>query len=127
MPVFVSGLKPLLPQVSFRVHPAWGELFRAEDLVSIVLSRLKAIADSTYGPVDRAVLGYPVMFETNAGGEEAFGRLASAAELAGFSQSGSAQSPSPRSRRTWRGTGQDDLFGGLRGRDVRRGGHFARG
>lgn len=81
----ISGIKQLLPDEGFTDTSSWAEVFRPEDLVGVVLERMKVFADARFGPVDHALIGYPVTFETDPGGDLAKERLHSAAAHAGFS------------------------------------------
>jgi hypothetical chaperone protein len=80
----IAGMKQLLPDEHFVDTSSWAEIFRPQDLVAVVLGRLKAYADERFGPVDRALIGYPVTFETDSAGDLAKERLLEAASEAGF-------------------------------------------
>ena len=87
----LSQLKGDLTADTFQSTHSWGVDFELEDLVAIVLRRLKSAADQATGhDVKRVVLGHPVRFAGAEGArfvelqKLALARLARAAERAGF-------------------------------------------
>ncbi len=63
-------------------------------MVAIVIERLKRLADAYWSTrVDSVVIGYPVTFETDDGGDTALERLRDAARLAGFDRVGFCPEP----------------------------------
>ncbi|MCX6778704.1 MAG: Hsp70 family protein, partial [Candidatus Magasanikbacteria bacterium] len=85
---FMRSIKTLLPMEVFTSTQVWGEAYKVEDLVAIILTNLKHKAEREVGKtINTAVLGRPVMFSTNPGEEQlAEDRLRSAASLAGFNK-----------------------------------------
>jgi len=89
----IAQVKAELADEDFGGTHSWAEDFEIEDLVAIVLMRLKKAADRQLGTaIDRVTIGHPVRF-AGAEGEDfvrlqalAQRRLASAAERAGFSE-----------------------------------------
>ncbi len=81
-----QSLKTLLRLSSFRGTEVFGIQYQIEELVAVILQRLKASAEAAAGQtIERAVFGRPVRFserdEENAIAER---RLRTAAQLAGF-------------------------------------------
>ena len=85
---FMQSLKSLLPHKSFTGTNLYGTWFEPQEIVALILRRLKEEADQVVGQeVKRVVLGRPVLFSENAEEDElAQKRLAEAARLAGFSR-----------------------------------------
>lgn len=89
----IAQVKSELADDGFHGTHSWAQDFALEDLVAIVLMRLKKAADSQLGTtVDRVTVGHPVRF-AGAEGEDfsrlqaiAMKRLTAAAERAGFSE-----------------------------------------
>ena len=89
----LSGVKHELAKLGFAGTNSWATDFTVGALVSVVLSRLKAQADSSVGaPTRSVVLGHPVVFagadpaNREASDAEAFLRLEDAARQAGFEE-----------------------------------------
>jgi hypothetical chaperone protein len=87
----LSGVKHELAKLGFAGTNSWATDFSVASLVSVVLKRLKAEADSSVEQaVHRVVLGHPVVFagadphNRAASDAEAFRRLENAAKAAGF-------------------------------------------
>jgi hypothetical chaperone protein len=87
----LSGVKHELAKLGFAGTNSWATDFSVASLVSVVLQRLKAEADSTVEKAThRVVLGHPVVFagadqhNRAASDAEAFKRLEGAATAAGF-------------------------------------------
>lgn len=83
-----QSLKTLLRYRGFRGTEVFGVSYQIEELVAIILRRLKEAADAAAGePVTRAVFGRPVRFsEQDEENETAERRLQTAAQLAGFEE-----------------------------------------
>lgn len=81
-----QSLKTLLRHESFRGTEVFGTHYQIEELIALILQRIKDTADIAAGaPVERAVFGRPVRFsEHDSENEIAERRLRTAAELAGF-------------------------------------------
>lgn len=81
-----QSLKTLLRHNAFRGTEVFGRIYQIEELVAIILGRLKSAADEAAGKsVDRVVLGRPVRFsERDEENRTAERRLRTAAQLAGF-------------------------------------------
>lgn len=81
-----QSLKTLLRHIAFKGTEVFGTTYQIEELVAVLLRRLKAAADEAAGePVERVVLGRPVQFSERADENEvAERRLYTAAQLAGF-------------------------------------------
>jgi len=81
-----QSLKTLLRSAAFRGTEVFGQHYQIEELVALILGRLKATLDEQVGQsVERAVFGRPVRFsERERENELAEHRLRTAAELAGF-------------------------------------------
>lgn len=89
----ISELKFFLADPTFKRTHSWGVDFEMEDLAAIVLSDLKRAADRACGHnVEKAVLGFPVMFAGAEGPhylqlqQLAVDRLMEAANRAGFAE-----------------------------------------
>jgi len=83
---FMQSIKTFLPNKSFVSTEIFGRRYTIEDLVAIILSKIKEIGENYVGgQVDSVVLGRPVIFsedrEKDALAEK---RLKSAARKAGF-------------------------------------------
>lgn len=83
-----QSLKTLLRHESFKGTEVFGTNYQIEELVAMILRRLKERADIAAGrPVTRAVFGRPVRFSERDGENEiAERRLRTAANLAGFEE-----------------------------------------
>lgn len=83
----MSGLKSLVPDRDFKGTSSWGSFFTTADLIAIVLKKLRRAAEEQMEcTIDRAVIGYPVHFGAAELWPKTSATLASAAEIAGFSQ-----------------------------------------
>lgn len=85
---FMKSIKRILPNRSFRHTKIAAQLFKAEDLVSLILSFLKKQADEFLNQnVTTAVIGRPVVFDENPEKDSlAQERLSKAAKNAGFEE-----------------------------------------
>jgi hypothetical chaperone protein len=83
---FMQSIKTFLPNRSFESTEVFGKKYAIEDLVAIVLRKIKAKGEAHVGcPVDAVVLGRPVVFsEDPAKDALAQERLEKAARKAGF-------------------------------------------
>ena len=83
---FMQSIKTFLPNTSFDSTEIFGKRYMIDDLVAIILSKLKASGEAHVGcPVDSVVLGRPVVFSTDAAKDGvAEKRLEKAARKAGF-------------------------------------------
>lgn len=83
-----QSLKTLMRHESFKSTEVFGENYQIEELVAMILRRLKERADAAAGkPVTKAVFGRPVRFsERENENEIAERRLRTAAGLAGFEE-----------------------------------------
>ncbi len=83
---FMQSVKTFLPSTSFRGTEVYGKRYGIEDLVAIILKKIKARGEAHVGcPVDSVVLGRPVVFSTDAAKDAvAEQRLEKAARKAGF-------------------------------------------
>lgn len=81
-----QSLKTLLRHEAFKSTEVFGVHYQIEELVSLILKRVKEAADKAAGqPITRAVFGRPVRFsERDSENDVAERRLRIAAELAGF-------------------------------------------
>ena len=81
-----QSLKTLLRHRGFKGTEVFGTNYQIEELVSIILRRIKAAADAAAGePVEKAVFGRPVRFSKDPEEDSvAEQRLLTAARLAGF-------------------------------------------
>jgi hypothetical chaperone protein len=89
----ISGVKSFLSETEFTATHSWAVDFKLEDLVAVVLRRLKTAADRATGAnVGRVVLGHPVSFVGAEGvdfrerQDAAITRLQDAAIKAGFNE-----------------------------------------
>ncbi|WP_129127087.1 Hsp70 family protein [Geomonas oryzae] len=83
---FMQSIKTFLPNRSFEGTEVFGKKYGIEDLVAIILRRIKAKGEAYVGaPVDSVVLGRPVVFSEDAEKDAlAQLRLEKAARKAGF-------------------------------------------
>jgi hypothetical chaperone protein len=83
-----QSLKTLLRHQAFRGTEVFGVTYHIEELVAMILTRIKHAVDEAAGePVERAVFGRPVRFsERDPENDLAERRLRTAAELAGFKE-----------------------------------------
>lgn len=83
---FMQSIKTFLPNTSFVSTEVFDRLYTIEDLVALILTRIKARGEAHVGcPVDRVVLGRPVVFSPDAAKDAiAEQRLERAARKAGF-------------------------------------------
>lgn len=83
---FMQSIKTFLPNTSFDSTEIFGKRYMIDDLVAIILRKLKARGEAHVGcPVDSVVLGRPVVFSTDAAKDAvAEKRLEKAARKAGF-------------------------------------------
>ncbi|MDD2271405.1 MAG: Hsp70 family protein [Desulfuromonadaceae bacterium] len=83
---FMQSIKTFLPNTSFDSTEIFGKRYMIDDLVAIILRKLKASGEAHVGcPVDSVVLGRPVVFSTDAAKDAvAEKRLEKAARKAGF-------------------------------------------
>ncbi|MHB8123206.1 MAG: Hsp70 family protein [Desulfuromonadaceae bacterium] len=83
---FMQSIKTFLPNTSFDSTEIFGTRYMIDDLVAIILRKLKARGEAHVGcPVDSVVLGRPVVFSTDAAKDAvAEKRLEKAARKAGF-------------------------------------------
>lgn len=83
---FMKSIKRVLPNKSFLGTRIFARLYKAEDLVALILLHLKKQADDFLGiNVTTAVIGRPVVFDENPEKDRlAQDRLAKAVQLAGF-------------------------------------------
>lgn len=85
---FMQSIKTFLPNRSFENTEVFGKKYRIEDLVAIILRKIKARGEACVGcPVDSVVLGRPVLFSEDPEKDAlAQTRLEAAARKAGFRQ-----------------------------------------
>ena len=85
---FMQSIKTFLPNTSFVSTEVFGRRYGIDDLVAIILSKIKARGEEHVGcPVDSVVLGRPVVFSTDPEKDKvAEQRLEKAARKAGFKQ-----------------------------------------
>jgi len=85
---FMQSIKTFLPNTSFDSTEIFGKRYGIDDLVAIILRQIKARGEAHLGcPVERVVLGRPVLFSTDAAKDAvAEQRLEKAARKAGFKQ-----------------------------------------
>jgi len=85
---FMQSIKTFLPNRSFESTEVFGKKYGIEDLVAIILKKIKAKGEAHLGfPVDSVVLGRPVLFSEDAEKDAlAQVRLEAAARKAGFKQ-----------------------------------------
>ena len=83
---FMQSIKTFLPNTSFVSTEVFGKRYGIDDLVAIILRKIKARGEEHVGgPVDSVVLGRPVVFSTYAAKDAAAEqRLEKAARKAGF-------------------------------------------
>lgn len=83
---FMQSIKTFLPNTSFINTEVFGTLYTIEDLVCLILKRIKARGEAHVGgPVESVVLGRPVVFSQDAAKDAvAEQRLEKAARKAGF-------------------------------------------
>jgi len=83
---FMQSIKTFLPNTSFDSTEIFGKRYTIDDLVAIILKKLKARGEAHVGcPVDSVVLGRPVVFSPDAAKDAvAQQRLEKAARKAGF-------------------------------------------
>ena len=83
---FMQSIKTFLPNTNFDSTEIFGKRYTIDDLVSIILRRLKARGETHVGcSVDSVVLGRPVIFSTDSAKDAvAQQRLEKAARKAGF-------------------------------------------
>jgi hypothetical chaperone protein len=83
---FMQSIKTFLPNTSFDSTEIFGKRYTIDDLVAIILRKIKARGEEHAGcPVESVVLGRPVVFSTDAAKDAvAEQRLEKAARKAGF-------------------------------------------
>lgn len=83
---FMKSIKRVLPNKSFKNTKIYNQIFAAEDLVALIISHLKKLADDFLGEnIQTAVIGRPVIFDENAEKDAlAQERLSKAIKLAGI-------------------------------------------
>jgi hypothetical chaperone protein len=83
---FMQSIKTFLPNTSFVSTEVFGKQYGIDDLVAVILRKLKACGEAHVGcPVESVVLGRPVVFSTDAVKDTAAEqRLERAARKAGF-------------------------------------------
>jgi hypothetical chaperone protein len=83
---FMQSIKTFLPNTSFVSTEVFGKRYGIDDLVAIILRKIKARGEEHVGcPVDSVVLGRPVVFSTDPDKDAvAEQRLEKAARKAGF-------------------------------------------
>ncbi len=83
---FMQSIKTFLPNTSFDNTEIFGKRYTIDDLVAIILKKIKARGEAHVGcTVDSVVLGRPVVFSTDAAKDAvAEKRLEKAARKAGF-------------------------------------------
>jgi len=85
---FMQSIKTFLPNTSFESTEIFGKRYAIDDLVAIILGKIKARGEAHVGCcVDSVVLGRPVLFSTDAAKDAvAQQRLEKAARKAGFTR-----------------------------------------
>lgn len=85
---FMQSIKTFLPNTSFDSTEIFGKRYAIDDLVAIILRQIKTRGEAHLGcPVERVVLGRPVLFSSDAAKDAvAEQRLEKAARKAGFKQ-----------------------------------------
>lgn len=85
---FMQSIKTFLPNRSFESTEVFGKKYGIDDLVAIILRKIKAKGEALVGrPVDSVVLGRPVLFSEDPEKDAlAEARLQAAARKAGFKQ-----------------------------------------
>jgi len=83
---FMQSIKTFLPNTSFDSTEVFGRRYGIDDLIAIILRKIKARGEAHVGcPVESVVLGRPVVFSTDAAKDAvAQQRLERAARKAGF-------------------------------------------
>lgn len=83
-----QSLKSQLRHIGFRGTEVFGEKYQIEELIAILLARMKQAVDAAAGePVDTVVLGRPVRFSADPAEDAAAARrLRVASRLAGFTE-----------------------------------------
>lgn len=83
---FMQSIKTFLPNISFVSTEVFGTRYTIDDLVAIILRKIKIRGEAHVGcPVESVVLGRPVLFSTDAAKDAvAEQRLEKAARKAGF-------------------------------------------
>lgn len=83
---FMQSIKTFLPNTSFDSTEIFGKRYTIDDLVAIILRKIKARGEAHVGyPVESVVLGRPVVFSTDSAKDAiAEQRLEKAARKAGF-------------------------------------------
>lgn len=83
---FMQSIKTFLPNTSFDSTEVFGKRYGIDDLVAIILRKIKSRGEAHVGcPVESVVLGRPVVFSTDAAKDAvAEQRLEKAARKAGF-------------------------------------------
>lgn len=83
---FMQSIKTFLPNISFDSTEVFGRRYGIDDLIAIILRKIKARGEAHVGcPVNSVVLGRPVVFSTDAAKDAvAEQRLERAAKKAGF-------------------------------------------
>ncbi|MEO6954091.1 MAG: Hsp70 family protein [Polyangia bacterium] len=83
---FIQSVKSWLPSATFNSTVIRGRPMRLDELVALLLRRIREIAEhKTGGPIDRVVLGRPARFSLDAERDAAAeARLVDAAKLAGY-------------------------------------------
>jgi len=84
----LQSIKSFLPDSSFTSTNIYGNSYELDDLIALILSKLKRIADEHIGKdIKSVILGRPAMFSENRQEEDiALQRLKSAAKKAGFNE-----------------------------------------
>ncbi len=82
----LQSIKSFLPDKGFKSTNIYGTFYELDDLIALILAKLKRIADQYVGKeINSVILGRPAMFSENKDEEKlAEKRLVSAAEKAGF-------------------------------------------
>ncbi len=85
---FMQSIKTFLPNTSFESTEVFGKRYAIDDLVAIILRKIKVRGEAHVGcPVESVVLGRPVVFSPDAAKDAvAEQRLEKAARKAGFKQ-----------------------------------------
>ncbi|NVN91280.1 MAG: Hsp70 family protein [Desulfuromonadales bacterium] len=85
---FMQSIKTFLPNTSFDNTEIFGKRYTIDDLVAIILKKIKAAGEAHVGcSVDAVVLGRPVVFSTDSAKDAvAQQRLEKAARKAGFTR-----------------------------------------
>jgi len=97
----MQSLKSLLPHKSFTGTNLYGTWFEPQEIVALILRRLKEEADQVVGQeVKRVVLGRPVLFSENAEKDELAQKRLAEAGRARRQDDRLAPTPVPSSRTT---------------------------